>query len=78
MPRLTPVSRDKLIKVLRANGITGERPSTKHKLIMFHPGDRSRWTTIPNYDEIAVARLSEILDQVRKPRDEYQRLLRSL
>jgi predicted RNA binding protein YcfA (HicA-like mRNA interferase family) len=78
MPRLTPVRRERLIKVLRANGITGEKQSKKHNVVMFHPDDPSRWTTIPNYDEIAVGRLNDILDQVRKPRDEYMQVLRTV
>jgi predicted RNA binding protein YcfA (HicA-like mRNA interferase family) len=78
MSRLLPVQRSDLIKILRANGLTEVRSASKHCQIMTHPGDHTRWTTIPNDREIFVPRLKRILEQVKKPRDEYQRLLRSL
>ncbi len=78
MPRLLPVQQTDLIKVLRANGLTEVRSASKHCLVMTHPEDHIRWTTIPNDREIYVPRLQRILQQVKKPRDEYQRLLRSL
>ena len=75
MPRLGPVSRSRLLKVLRANGITAERPSARPALVMWHPRDPARKTTVPNYDEIDASLLSQILRQVQKPRDEYLRVL---
>ena len=78
MPRLSPVRRDKLIKVLRANGITDERHPAKHYLVMTHSQDPSRWTTIPDDRQISPGRLQDILKEVRKPRDEYLRILAEL
>lgn len=81
MPRLCPVKPDKLKAVLKRNGhcvLSGRGGGSHGGGVMRDPNHSDRFTVVPDYDEISVDLLRRILHEAKKPREEYQRVLREV
>ena len=77
MARLGPVKRHRLVAALRRNGLEQRPGKGKGSHTWFeHPSDPTRATTVPAHQEIRPPLLNQIRTQVRKSREEFERLLR--
>jgi predicted RNA binding protein YcfA (HicA-like mRNA interferase family) len=71
MARLRPLSRRRVIEVLKSNGFEEVR-SGKHTTFKRKVGDRVLTTWVPHHNEVTIFVIQYIIKQTEKDRSEFE------
>lgn len=72
MPKLVPLQRRKVMKILQNNGFAVTREGGKHTVLEKQDTSGRWWTTfVPRHTEISIGVVQEIIKQTGKNREEF-------
>lgn len=71
MPKLVPLSRRKVMKILKDNGLDVTREGAKHTVLEKQVNGKWLTTFVPRHNEISIGVVQEIIKQTGKDREEF-------
>lgn len=72
MPKLVPLQRRKVMKILKNNGFIVTREGGRHTVVERQDENGRWWTTfVPRHKEISIGVVQEIIKQTGKKRKEF-------
>lgn len=72
MPKLVPLPRYKVMKILKDNGFAVTREGGRHTVLEKQDSNGRWWATfVPRHNKISIGVVQEIIKQTGKPREEF-------